>query len=144
MRKVIVCITLLSSSILFSQVNDSINKVTTTFKFGGYAKADYLYSIYNNGDVADGSPLRDIHLPSQIPVGDIDKNIDGDFHVKESRLNFDISSDKFKKPIKGFIEMDFLLSSQVTKELAIHLIQGCVIFILNMEIYYSVKPGLIL
>ena len=73
MGKVILCITLFSSIISFSQENDSIKKVTTSFQFGGYAKADYLYSLYHNGDVSDSSPLRDIHLPSQIPVGDVDE-----------------------------------------------------------------------
>lgn len=96
----------------FAQQNDSIKKVTTTFKFGGYAKADYLYTRYNNGDVSESSPLRDFHYPSHIPVGESNKNLDNDFHVKESRFNFDISSDKFKKPIHAFIELDFLLSAQ--------------------------------
>ncbi|MCK5815217.1 MAG: hypothetical protein KAH07_04660 [Flavobacteriaceae bacterium] len=96
----------------FSQENDSIKKVTTTFKFGGYAKADYLYSHYRNGDVSATNLLRDFHVPSQTPVGIEDENIDGDFHVKESRFNFDVSTDKFKKPTRAFIELDFLLSSQ--------------------------------
>ncbi len=42
---------------------------TTTFKFGGYVKADFLNTWYNNGDVGNSSPLKDIHFPAQIPVG---------------------------------------------------------------------------
>lgn len=95
-----------------AQVQDSTKKSTTTFKFGGYAKADYIFTQYNNGDVGEASPLRDIHLPSQIPVGISDEHLDGDFHVKESRFNFDVNTDKFGKPIHGFIEMDFLLGNQ--------------------------------
>ena len=40
----------------------------TTFSFGGYAKLDVLSTYYFNGDVAPESPLRDFHLPSQIPA----------------------------------------------------------------------------
>ncbi|WP_298535280.1 hypothetical protein [uncultured Algibacter sp.] len=46
----------------------------TTFKFGGYIKAGFINSIYNKGDVEKGSPLKDIHLPGQIPLGPSDEN----------------------------------------------------------------------
>ena len=91
---------------------DSSKVVTTSFNFGGYVKADYLFSQYNNGEVGSTSPLRDIHLPSQIPVGPKEENLDGDFHVKESRFNFEVITDKFGHPIHGFLELDFLLSGQ--------------------------------
>lgn len=67
-------------------------KPETTFKFflGGYIKADFINTWYQNGDVNETSPLRDFHLPSQIPVGSIDQNFDLDFHVKETRFNFDV------------------------------------------------------
>ena len=83
---------------------------TTTFKFGGYIKADFLNTWYQNGDVGASSPLRDFHLPSQIPVGDPIQNFDLDYHVKESRFNFDVKTQLLGKEIHGFIELDFLLS----------------------------------
>jgi hypothetical protein len=94
--------------LLFGQEDD--NK--TTFKFGGYIKADFLHTWYNNGDVGSTSPLRDFHLPSQIPVGETDRNYDLDYHVKESRFNFDVKTKLLGKEIHGFLELDFLLSSQ--------------------------------
>ena len=60
----------------------------TEFSYGGYVKMDVLSTYYRNGDVASASPLRDFHLPSQIPIGDTNENYDLDFHVKESRFHF--------------------------------------------------------
>ena len=82
----------------------------TTFKFGGYIKANSLHTWYQNGDVGETSPLRDYHLPSQIPVGPADQYFDLDYHVKESRFNFDVKTTLLEKEIHGFIEMDFLMS----------------------------------
>ncbi len=87
-----------------------LNRGTTIFKFGGYIKADFIHSWYMNGDVGPTSPLRDFHLPSQIPIGDPFQNYDLDFHVKESRFNFDVNTKVLGKEIHGFVEMDFLLS----------------------------------
>lgn len=84
----------------------------TTFKLGGYVKADYLVTRFYNGEVNEGSLIHDFHVPSQIPVGPTDIHTYGDFHVKESRFNVDISSNKFGKPVRAFFEMDFLLSAQ--------------------------------
>lgn len=83
----------------------------TTFKFGGYIKADFLNTWYRNGDVPETSPLRDYHLPAHIPVGAMDQNFDLDYHVKESRFNFDVKTLILGKEIHGFIEMDFLMSA---------------------------------
>ncbi len=96
----------------FGQKSEKKEEPTTTFKFGGYVKADFLNSWYNNGDVGDTSPLKDIHFPAQIPVGPEDQNFNLDFHVKESRFNFDVKSKLLGKDIHGFIEVDFLLSAQ--------------------------------
>jgi hypothetical protein len=85
---------------------------STTFQFGGYIKADFISTWYQNGDVSSDSPLRDFHFPGQIPVGPSDQNYNLDFHVKESRFNFDVSTQIKGQNIHGFLEMDFLLSSQ--------------------------------
>ncbi|MBK3517788.1 DcaP family trimeric outer membrane transporter [Carboxylicivirga marina] len=86
------------------------NESQTTFKFGGYIKADFINTWYENGDVGESSPLRDFHLPSQIPVGAKDEHIDLDYHVKESRFNFDVKTNLLGKEIHGFIELDFMMS----------------------------------
>lgn len=85
---------------------------STIFSFGGYVKADFLNTWYRNGDVGSESPMRDFHLPSQIPIGSVADNFNLDYHVKESRINFDVSTILLKKRIHGFVEMDFLLSGQ--------------------------------
>ncbi len=83
----------------------------TTFKFGGYIKADAINTWYQNGDVGENSPLRDFHLSGLIPVGDVDQNVDLDFHVKETRFNFDVKTSILGKTVHSFIEMDFMLSA---------------------------------
>ena len=85
---------------------------STTFKFGGYIKTDLINTWYRNGDVGSESPLRDIHIPGQIPIGISDPNYNLDFHVKESRFNFDVETTILGEKIHGFLEMDFLFSKQ--------------------------------
>jgi hypothetical protein len=88
-------------------------RAQATFTFSGYVKFDALFSSYNNGDVPDASPLRDFHYPSAIPVGGSTHVFgDLDFHVKESRLQFEAGGMLAARPIRGFVELDFLLSSQ--------------------------------
>ena len=96
---------------LFAGLPSSTHAAETDFRFGGYIKFDANNSYYRNGDVPAESPLRDIHLPGAIPVGDSEKNFDVDYHVKESRFNFGTLT-KFDDgwQIRGFLELDFLLS----------------------------------
>lgn len=83
----------------------------TTFSHGGYVKLDAITTYYHNGTVSPLSALRDFHIPGAIPVGDKDENLYTDFHAKESRLNLQTVT-KFDdgREIKGYLEMDFLLS----------------------------------
>ena len=85
--------------------NAQIDSVaTTTFKFGGFINADFIHTWYQNGDVAPDSPLRDFHVPGQIPVGASAQHLDLDYHVKSSRFNFDVETKVLGKEIHGFIE----------------------------------------
>ena len=85
----------------------------TVYKFGGYAKADVIYSDYSSGSVASGSAGRDFYIPGTVPAGPPGAEGESylDFHAKESRLNFrvDHTTDGGAK-LGAFIEMDFLLS----------------------------------
>ena len=85
---------------------------STEFAFGGYVKTDFINTWYRNGEPGSESPLRDFHLPSQIPIGPRDENFGLDFHVKESRFNFDVTTRILGQQIHGFLELDFLLSGQ--------------------------------
>ena len=107
-KPLLVCALVFTQVLVFAQTEQT--KAEVYFKFGGYAKADFLFSQYNNGSVAVGSPLQDIHLPSAIPTGNGIKTYDTYFHVKESRFNFDVGTSIKNKPIRVFIELDFLLS----------------------------------
>lgn len=73
---------------------------------------DVIGTTYRNGDVGSESPLRDFHFPAAIPVGASDHNHDMDFHVKESRFNLSTTTTVEDREINGFVEFDFLLSSQ--------------------------------
>ena len=105
---ILVLITAMLAGLKSYSQDDDVKK--TSFNFGGYIKADFLNTLYTNGDVGERSPLRDFHVPGQIPVGPSDENFDLDYHVKESRFNFDVKTTLLKKEIHGFIELDFLLS----------------------------------
>jgi hypothetical protein len=83
-----------------------------TFKFGGYVKADVIYSDYSGGAVAGSSAGRDFYIAGTVPVGD-DGQSYLDLHAKESRINFK-STHNLDNGAKmtTFVEMDFLLSGQ--------------------------------
>lgn len=80
--------------------------------FGGYVKFDAMFSEYSAGAPADGSVLRDFHLPGAIPVGGTSSDSSTDFHAKESRFNvaFERQTDDDHR-LKAFFEVDFLLSA---------------------------------
>lgn len=108
MKKITINILVLILSVfLVSNLNAQDVENKTTFKFGGYAKADYMFTQYNNG-VYSGAG-RDFHIPSTIPVGAGDVQQYTDFHVKESRFNFDVSTLAGGKKLRAFVEMDFML-----------------------------------
>lgn len=82
----------------------------TKLKVGGYFKADFISSVYNNGEVIKSNALNSFHIPGLVPVGEIDKNSSSNFHVKESRINLNINSYVNNKAIRAFAEIDFMLS----------------------------------
>jgi len=87
----------------------------TTYKFGGYAKFDAMFSDYSEG-VPDGSSLmRQFYYAPQIPVVgetagilELDGDSTADFQARETRLNFtaDTTTESGAK-ITAFVEMDF-------------------------------------
>jgi len=78
------------------------------FKFGGYVKADMMYSDYSGGSYSGAG--RDFYIAGTVPVGDSGESY-FDMHVKESRVNFKTTHnlDNGAK-MSTFVEMDFLLS----------------------------------
>jgi hypothetical protein len=81
-----------------------------SYKFGGYIKADFMYSDYGDGSVSGGSAGRDFYIPATVPVGGQGESY-LDFNATESRINFRSTHllDNGAK-VSTFLEMDFQLS----------------------------------
>jgi len=85
-----------------------------SYAFGGYIKADVIYSDFSDGPSAGAG--RDFYIPATIPTG-LRGNDNGesylDFSAKESRINFksEHNLDNGAK-MTTFFEMDFMLSGQ--------------------------------
>ena len=85
---------------------------TTTYKFGGYAKFDAMFSDYSDATPDGNSLMRQFYYAPQIPVGDGSASSDAtaDFHARETRLNFRAdTTTKGGDKITAFVEMDFLI-----------------------------------
>ena len=83
----------------------------TTYKFGGYAKFDSMFSDYSDGTPGGNDLMRQFYYAPQIPIGDGTSSSDAttDFHARESRINFrtDTTTAGGDK-ITSYFEMDFL------------------------------------
>ena len=85
----------------------------TTFKFGGFIKADFLATRTGDGQLADDATGRALYLPGQTPVhgaGGSGKASDVDYnaHAKFSRFNLGVDhvADNGNKA-GALVEMDF-------------------------------------
>ncbi len=80
----------------------------TTFKFGGFIKADFMETRTDSGQLADSATGRDLYVPAQTPVGGKGSHTDFDGGIKFSRVNFgvDTVTDDGHK-LGGFVEFDF-------------------------------------
>ena len=84
---------------------------TTTYKFGGYAKFDSMFSDYSDGTPDGNSLMRQFYYAPHVQTGDGTGGGDttADFQARESRINFrsDTTTAGGDK-ITSYIEMDFL------------------------------------
>ena len=85
---------------------------TTTYKFGGYAKFDAMFSDYSGSTPATDSIIRQFYLPSAIPLdvvgGASTDDISADFQARETRINFRADTTTAGgDSITAFIELDF-------------------------------------
>lgn len=80
-----------------------------TYKFGGFIKADVIYSDFGNGSYAGAG--RDFYIPATVRVGGASGESYLDFHVKESRINFKSTHNLDNGAKLGtYIEFDMQLS----------------------------------
>ena len=85
---------------------------TTTYKFGGYAKFDAMFTDYSDGTPSGNSLMRQFYYAPQIPIGDgsADDDITADFQARETRINFRADTKTAGgDSITAFIEMDFFI-----------------------------------
>ncbi|HKJ19304.1 MAG TPA: DcaP family trimeric outer membrane transporter, partial [Woeseiaceae bacterium] len=90
---------------------------TTTYKFGGYAKFDAMFTDYSWGAPNGNSLMRQFYYAPQIPVeGEVGGStgiVPGadsttDFQARESRLNFRVDHKTAGgNSVTAFLEMDF-------------------------------------
>lgn len=79
----------------------------TDFTFGGYIKADVMFSDYSNGAPDSGQLSRQFYVPGTI-YGDPNNGKEVvDFQARESRFNFKTVSDIGGHKVTAFIELDF-------------------------------------
>jgi len=85
---------------------------TTTYKFGGYAKFDAMFTDYSDATPSGQSLMRQFYYAPQIPVGDGtgSEDITADFQARETRINFRAdTTTPGGDSITAFIEMDFFI-----------------------------------
>lgn len=106
MNKLAISIGVISGSLL--ALSPSVQAVETTYSFGGFVKADAIFSQYSDQQRA-GNVGDDFLVPSTTAVGDGSKKGDVvfDSHARTSRIFFKTVTDTDVGEIKTHIEMDF-------------------------------------
>ena len=84
----------------------------TTFKFGGFIKADFMATQTSDGQLADDATGRALYLPGQTPVaaagGGERSDVDYNAHAKFSRFNLGVDHVAENGDKAGaMVEMDF-------------------------------------
>ncbi|ACJ28599.1 Conserved hypothetical protein [Shewanella piezotolerans WP3] len=97
----ILCASLIAATSMSAQAD-------TDFKFGGYVKADVMFSDYSNGAPDSGSLSRQFYVPGTIYGDPSNGKQVVDFQARESRFNFKSSTDIDGHKLVGFIELDFM------------------------------------
>lgn len=85
---------------------DGFRVGATTFRLGGYVKAEALYSDYSGGDIANGVG-RDFFVPAAIPVGGLSEEAALDMHAKQTRLTLTATRAVDGHTLSAYVEADF-------------------------------------
>ena len=103
-------VSLLAAATLLA-LGSSAAMAETEFKFGGYVKADVMFSDYSNGAPDSGNLSRQFYVPGTIygTPGNGEQVVD--FQARESRFNFKTVTDLEGHKLTGFIELDFMTHS---------------------------------
>ena len=85
---------------------------TTTYKFGGYAKFDAMFSDYSGPTPDTDALIRQFYVPTGIPLDGDSDDITADFQARETRINFRADTKTAGgDSITAFIELDFFTTS---------------------------------
>lgn len=89
----------------------------TTVTWGGFLKADAIFSRFSDGRVAQG-PARDFYLPAAIPTSDGSGQSFSvtDFHAKETRLFASMKTQYAGIAVGGHVEFDFIVNQGLGDE----------------------------
>jgi len=94
-------------------LNNIFEAGQTTFKFGGFIKADVSVSDFSDGNLASGSLGRDFLLLSQLPVSatGTSNGADIDFNARETRFGVRSETQTQYGKITTNLEFDFLITN---------------------------------
>jgi len=83
------------------------------FTIGGFVKLSAIYTDTDSGTIAGGAGGigRTFYVPSQTPVGNGEDHQTLDFTARETRLNFKVVKEIDGHKVTGFIETDFLTTT---------------------------------
>ena len=90
--------------------DSAASTATTTYKFGGYAKFDAMFSDYSDATPDGNSLLRQFYWARAVRIGDgsASSDITTDFQARESRLNFKVDhTTSGGRKVTAFLEIDF-------------------------------------
>jgi hypothetical protein len=89
----------------------------TTFRLGGFIKAEALLSDYADGDLGASGAGRDFYVPGATPVGGRSEDPELDMHAKQTRLTLTGTRTVDGKTLTGYVEADFQSSPGTGTEL---------------------------
>ncbi len=100
-------LSIIATATLFA-MGSNVAFAETDFQFGGYVKADVMFSDYNNGAPESGNLSRQFYVPGTIYGTEGNGKQVVDFQARETRFNFKSSTDLGGHKLSGFIELDFM------------------------------------
>lgn len=93
----------------FASMSNAASLKDTEIEFGGYIKADVIFSDYSNGAPDSGYISRQLYVPGTIYGKEGNGKQVVDFQARETRFNFKTTTDLDGHKLLGFIELDFMM-----------------------------------
>ncbi|MCH1930511.1 DcaP family trimeric outer membrane transporter [Shewanella sp. A25] len=94
--------------LVFAGSTNAASLKDTDVDFGGYIKADIMFSDYSNGAPDSGDLSRQFYVPGTIYGKEGNGKQVVDFQARETRFNFKTTTDIEGHKLSSFIELDFM------------------------------------